>query len=225
MKDLSHGRPGQFARVVVLWKERTKMKRKIWMKLTGILTAALLVTGVTGISMTSYAAESTEEQTDLANVDLAGAAEAQPMKVDMSDGTYKIDVVLGGGSGRATITSPATLVVKEGCAYAQIEWSSSHYDYMMVNGDKYLPVNTEGNSTFEIPVSVFDEPMTVIGDTTAMSVPHEVEYTLTFASESVASVQSSGGNGMGGAGIAIVLALVVAAVSSMRLRRRKSRRI
>ena len=201
------------------------MKRKIWMKLTGILTAALLVTGVTGISMTSYAAESTEEQTDLASVDLAGAAEAQPMKVDMSDGTYKIDVVLGGGSGRATIASPATLVVKEGCAYAQIEWSSSHYDYMMVNGDKYLPVNTEGNSTFEIPVSVFDEPMTVIGDTTAMSVPHEVEYTLTFASESVASVQSSGGNGMGGAGIAIVLALVVAAVSSMRLRRRKSRRI
>ena len=92
---------------------------------------------------------------------------------------------------------------------------------MMVDGDKYLPVNTEGNSTFEIPVSVFDEPMTVIGDTTAMSVPHEVEYTLTFASESVASVQSSGGNGMGGAGIAIV----VAAVSSMRLRRRKSRRI
>ena len=96
---------------------------------------------------------------------------------------------------------------------------------MMVDGDKYLPVNTEGNSTFEIPVSVFDEPMTVIGDTTAMSVPHEVEYTLTFASESVASVQSSGGNGMGGAGIAIVLALVVAAVSSMRLRSRNNRRI
>ena len=74
MKDLSHGRPGQFARVVVLWKERTTMKRKIWMKLTGILTAALLVTGVTGISMTSYAAESTEEQTDLASVDLASVA-------------------------------------------------------------------------------------------------------------------------------------------------------
>ena len=47
------------------------MKRKIWMKLTAIMTAALLVTGVTGISMTSYAAESTEEQTDLASVDLA----------------------------------------------------------------------------------------------------------------------------------------------------------
>ena len=206
MKDLSHGRPGQFARVVVLWKERTTMKRKIWMKLTGILTAALLVTGVTGISMTSYAAESTEEQTDLASVDLAGAAEAQPMKVDMSDGTYKIDVVLGGGSGRATITSPATLVVKEGCAYAQIEWSSSHYDYMKVGETTYDPINTDGNSVFELPITVMDKPMDVIADTTAMSVPHEIEYTLTFASDSI----TSGNQAAPGQQI-IYLAVVVAA--------------
>ena len=182
------------------------MKRKIWMKLTGILTAALLVTGVTGISMTSYAAESTEEQTDLANVDLAGAAEAQPMKVDMSDGTYKIDVVLGGGSGRATITSPATLVVKEGCAYAQIEWSSSHYDYMKVGETTYDPINTDGNSVFELPVTVMDKPMNVIADTTAMSVPHEIEYTLTFASDSI----TSGKQAAPGQQI-IYLAVVVAA--------------
>ena len=206
MKDLSHGRPGQVARVVVLWKERTTMKRKIWMKLTGILTAALLVTGVTGISMTSYAAESTEEQTDLASVDLAGTAEAQPMKVDMSDGTYKIDVVLGGGSGRATITSPATLVVKEGCAYAQIEWSSSHYDYMKVGETTYDPINTDGNSVFELPVTVMDKPMDVIADTTAMSVPHEIEYTLTFASDSI----TSGKQAAPGQQI-IYLAVVVAA--------------
>ena len=181
--------PGNYARVVVLWKERTKMKRKIWMKLTGILTAALLVTGVAGISMTSYAAENTEEeqQTDLTSVDLSGAAEEQPMKVDESDGTYKIDVVLEGGSGRATITSPATLVVKEGHAYAQIEWSSSHYDYMKVGETTYEPINTDGNSVFEIPVTVMDEPMDVIADTTAMSVPHEIEYTLTFASDSITS--------------------------------------
>ena len=145
-------------------------------------------------------------------------------EMNLADGEYTVEVTMEGGSGRASIQSPTELTIENGQAQAEIVWSSSHYDYMMVDGDKYLPVNTEGNSTFEIPVSVFDEPMTVIGDTTAMSVPHE-EYTLTFASESVASVQSSGGNGMGGAGIAIVLALVVAAVSSMRLRRRKSRRI
>lgn len=217
MKDLSHGRPGQFARVVVLWKERTTMKRKIWMKLTGILTAALLVTGATGISMTSYAAESTEEQTDLASVDLEGAAEAQPMKVDMSDGTYKIDVVLGGGSGRATITSPATLVVKEGCAYAQIEWSSSHYDYMKVGETTYDPINTDGNSVFELPVTVMDKPMDVIADTTAMSVPHEIEYTLTFASDSI----TSGRQAAPGQQIIYLAVVVVAGVVVVILTKKK----
>ena len=132
-------------------------------------------------------------------------------EMNLADGEYTVEVTMEGGSGRASIQSPTELTIENGQAQAEIVWSSSHYEYMMVNGDKYL--------------TVFDEPMTVIGDTTAMSVPHEVEYTLTFASESVASVQSSGGNGMGGAGIAIVLALVVAAVASMRLRRRKSIRI
>ena len=30
-----------------------------------------------------------------------------------------------------------------------------------------------------------DTPLTVIGDTTAMSTPHEIEYTLTFDSTTV----------------------------------------
>ena len=146
-------------------------------------------------------------------------------ELQLADGNYTVEVTMEGGSGRATIESPTALSVEDGQAVAQITWSSNHYDYMIVGGEKYLPVSTDEHSVFESPVAVFDEGMDVIGDTTAMSTPHEVEYTLTFASESVASVQSSGGNGMGGAGIAIVLALVVAAVSSMRLRRRKSRRI
>lgn len=145
-------------------------------------------------------------------------------ELNLADGEYTVEVTMEGGTGRASIQSPTELTIENGQAQAEIVWSSSHYDYMMVDGEKYLPTNTEGNSTFEIPVAVFDEPITVIGDTTAMSVPHEIEYTLTFASESVASVQSSGGNGMSGAGIAIVLALVVAAMSSMRLRKRKNRR-
>ncbi len=102
----------------------------------------------------------------------------------LADGEYTIEVTLEGGSGRAEVESPCELLVENGEATARIQWSSSHYDYMLVDGEKYLPVNEEGNSVFEIPVSVFDEPMTVIGDTTAMSTPHEIEYTLTFDSES-----------------------------------------
>ena len=60
---------------------------------------------------------------------------------------------------------------------------------MIVDGEKYLPVNTDGNSVFEIPVLIFDEPMTVIGDTVAMSKPHEIEYTITFHMDSLYPVE------------------------------------
>lgn len=103
----------------------------------------------------------------------------------IEDGTYTVDVTLAGGSGKASVESPAKLEVKDGIAYATIVFSSSHYDYMLVDDEKYLTVNTEGNSTFEIPVAGFDYKMPVVADTTAMSTPHEIEYTLSFDSASL----------------------------------------
>ena len=106
---------------------------------------------------------------------------AQPAAAETpADGTYTCDVTLKGGSGRATVDSPATLTVADGKMTATIVWSSPNYDYMLVGGEKYLPTNTEGNSTFEIPVAALDTPLDVVGDTVAMSTPHEIEYTLTF---------------------------------------------
>lgn len=105
--------------------------------------------------------------------------------MELSDGEYEMEVRLEGGSGKAAIQSPAVITVKDGKAYGRIEWSSSHYDYMIVENEKYFPVNREGNSVFEIPISEFDVPMDVIADTTAMSTPHEVAYKLTFDLSSV----------------------------------------
>lgn len=102
-----------------------------------------------------------------------------------ADGTYTCDVTLEGGSGRATVESPAALTVADGKMTAAIVWSSPNYDYMLVDGEKYLPTNTEGNSTFEIPVSALDTALDVTADTVAMSTPHEIEYTLTFDSASL----------------------------------------
>ena len=96
------------------------------------------------------------------------------------DGTYQMEVELLGGSGRASVTSPAKVEIKDGKAVATLEWSSPNYDYMVVDGEKYLPVNTEGNSVFQIPVEAFDQDIAVIADTVAMSTPHEIEYTLNF---------------------------------------------
>ena len=103
----------------------------------------------------------------------------------LADGTYRIDVALGGGSGRTSVESPALLTVKNGRMTARIVFSSPNYDYMKVDGVQYDRVNEEGNSAFEIPVSGLDFPMAVIADTIAMSVPHEIEYTLTFDSSSL----------------------------------------
>ena len=101
-----------------------------------------------------------------------------------ADGSYTCEVTLEGGSGRATVDSPAALTVADGKMTATIVWSSSNYDYMIVDGEKYLPTNTEGNSTFEIPVSALGVPLSVVADTVAMSTPHEIEYTLTFSAPS-----------------------------------------
>ena len=107
---------------------------------------------------------------------------AQPtMKEALADGSYTCEVTLEGGSGRATVESPAALTVENGKMTAIIVWSSPNYDYMIVDGEKYLPTNTDGNSTFEIPVAALNTPLTVTADTVAMSTPHEIEYTLTFA--------------------------------------------
>ena len=112
---------------------------------------------------------------------------AQPKTEEVSetpaDGEYTVSVALEGGSGRATVDSPATLTVADGKMTATIAWSSPNYDYMVVDGEKYLPTNTEGNSTFEIPVAALGTPLAVTADTVAMSTPHEIEYTLTFTLE------------------------------------------
>lgn len=115
---------------------------------------------------------------------LPSTAWAKANSAGLTNGEYLMDVMLEGGTGRASIASPTTVVVADRCATATIEWSSPHYDYMIVGGDQYLPTNDTGNSTFEIPVPAFDEPFEVIGDTTAMSTPHEITYLLTFDSAS-----------------------------------------
>ena len=102
----------------------------------------------------------------------------------LADGTYTIAVTLEGGSGKASIQSPCTLTVADGKMSATIVWSSSHHDYMRVDGERYDVLSTENGSTFEIPVAALDTPLAVVGDTTAMSTPHEIDYTLTFDASS-----------------------------------------
>lgn len=107
----------------------------------------------------------------------------------LADGVYTVEVTLEGGSGKAGVESPARLTVQDGTMTATLVWSSSNYDYMVVEGETYQPTTLEPGSTFEIPVSALDQEISVVADTTAMGNPHEVEYTLTFDSASVQEAQ------------------------------------
>ena len=103
------------------------------------------------------------------------------------NGEYEIEVELRGGSGKASVESPTLLwITDKEEMNAQIRFSSPYYDYLILDGIRYEPINTEGNSLFEIPISQLDQEIAILADTTAMSQPHEIAYTLYFDSTSIA---------------------------------------
>ena len=143
-------------------------------KLTAMIVSfCMCLSALTGCSSAKE-----KDQTQSATETQTAAAEAD---TSLEDGEYTVNVTLEGGSGRASVDSEAKVNVTDGQTYATIVWSSSHYDYMLVGGQKYENENEGGNSTFTFPIAGVPCTMDVVGDTTAMSVPHEIAYTLTFS--------------------------------------------
>ncbi len=161
--------------------------------IAGMLLALLLAAGC-GAKTAETASPSADTAVSASPSAAASekAAGATVESLKLADGQYQADVKLSGGSGRASITSPAELRIADGKAAATIVWSSSTYDYMKVDGVKYTPVNTSGNSTFEIPVSAFDTDLRVTADTVAMSAPHEIDYTLRIDSATIKAAEGAG---------------------------------
>ncbi len=101
------------------------------------------------------------------------SVEREPEETD-----YRIGIELEGGSGKAKILSPVAIHVENGVRTAELIWSSENYDYMIVDGIRYENENPGGRSTFHVTVPNTTDPLAVIGDTLAMSSPHEIEYTI-----------------------------------------------
>ena len=121
-------------------------------------------------------------------VSVAAAQKENGIETDLEEGEYSIQVDLEGGSGKASVSSPTLMLVKNGRMYAELQWSSSNYDYMIVDGEKFQNESEEGrNSVFTIPVTALDDKIEVIADTLAMGAPHEIDYTLTFYEASIGS--------------------------------------
>ena len=145
------------------------------------IAGGLLVLGLLGMCGCSSQAFVSEQQTGT-------VLTQEETGLEFQDGTYQMEVELLGGSGRASVTSPAEVEIKNGKAVATLEWSSPNYDYMIVDGEKFQNESEEGrNSVFTIPVTALDDKMEVIADTLAMGAPHEIDYTLTFYEASIGS--------------------------------------
>ena len=129
----------------------------------------------------------------------------------MTDGVYDIEITMTGGTGKAYIISPVKLTVSGGSMTARMEWSSSKYDLMIVDGKEFLPVNSGGNSVFDVPVATLDEPLEVKAETVAMSEPHLIEYVITFDKSSLPS-ENSVDIPLAAGGAVLVAAVVCCAV-------------
>lgn len=81
-----------------------------------------------------------------------------------------------GGSGRVTITCPK-LVVSAGEAAATLVFSSPNYPRLALDGVVYEAAHDGDTSVFEVPAPL-NADFTVVATTTAMSQPHDIEYTL-----------------------------------------------
>ncbi len=109
----------------------------------------------------------------------------QQKKVELKDGDYTVPVSLSGGTGRASVKSPAKLSVVNGYAVVELVWSSPNYDYMRVNGQIFRPLASGSNSrntgsVFVVPVYDSQRVLPVVADTVAMSQNHEINYWLEF---------------------------------------------
>ncbi|SEP99760.1 iron complex transport system substrate-binding protein [Lachnospiraceae bacterium NE2001] len=109
-----------------------------------------------------------------------GVASYSQQNAEITKETYLIDITFEGGTGKAYIKSPVEVTSVDGEMTAKFVWSSKNYDYMIVNGIKYENENDGGESTFTVDIDNIEEPLTVIGDTVAMSTPHEIEYVITW---------------------------------------------
>lgn len=148
---------------------------------------------------------------------------AQGVSSDLADGTYLADVALEGGTGRASVSSPAEMQIRDSRLAVTLVWSSPHYDYMDVADARYLPCNEGGNSTFVIPFLALDQPFSVVADTTAMSQPHEITYQITLDSSSIRAQDARNASHAWVVVAAVTVACAVVVLVVLRIRRRETR--
>lgn len=113
----------------------------------------------------------------LSDISLAGTSAG-----NREDGHYTVEAVLKGGSGRVSIQSPVQVEIAEGKIVATFIWTSSFYEYMLIDGEKFLPESRDkknDTTTFRIPLKAV-ETFPFVAQTSKMSRPYDIEYSIEF---------------------------------------------
>ncbi len=150
-----------------------------------VFAACIFMTAAFCTAVWAQDTESAEDSTELRvedNTELSAEDnDLQAVRIDESgleDGLYFFEAELQGGTGRASFEGPLLLILEEQEAYLVFTMSSSYYDYVLLDGEKYLPMDKGGNSTFSLPVNWINDDFHFAADTTAMSEPHEIDYSV-----------------------------------------------
>ena len=154
------------------------MKHKKWM--SAALCIALAGVSPSGTLLhaeeTAALPEAVEETVVPEETDASSDKEIK--SYTLSDGEYEPDgFSFTGGTGKLRITC-GKVTVRDGQATAALTFDSGKIIYVKVNDVQYEPVSqTEDTSVYEIPVEL-NTNYSILACTTAMSEPHEIEYTL-----------------------------------------------
>ena len=189
-------------------KESSGMKKSRIMKTTVFLLVMVLLMGVlpTGCAGKESSGQGQvtgktgqEQETGSSGQEQATGSAMQGQ--EPRDGTFQPSLFRAeGGTGKVKITCEE-VTVKEGAAEAVIEFSSPHYEWVKKDDVTYEPENAdeEGRKTsrFRIPV-LLDEEQAISALTTAMSQPHEIEYTICVSLTETEGEASANGAAAGG---------------------------
>lgn len=151
-------------------------------------TSTTTTTGGSSSSSTSQYKSSTDGKTSQVDSSADG----------LKDGEYGSDAFTfswSGGTGTHGLNITCDKIsVENGQAWAYVTFSSGKWIYLKANGKQYDPTEQGSDyTTFKIPVQL-NANNKVVGCTTAMSKPYEIEYTLYFGMDTGSSSNSSSGS-------------------------------
>lgn len=128
--------------------------------------------------LTGFKVPSIGEEFDLATIDGKSYNQKITVTEPVKISTTAVTPTLEGGTGKTTVKSVDTFKDLNGNLMAIVTWSSKSLDFMQVGDVMYFTLGTAGNPcTFIVPVEM-DTEMPVSVQTSAMSAPHLIDYTL-----------------------------------------------